>query len=141
MIPPPGGVLSPSWVQVYRELTEWAVLLRLVREKEYGTDTVIVWDGLLRSKVFAGKPRALFGVFRDAIQAAIREHWEKRRRRVYVVGVAKHSKVLQRYRLAMAIDGQMRADYPCYAEVGRELEGRPTSGPSMHGARRRRPGR
>jgi hypothetical protein len=122
MIPKPGKMISPSWVQVYRELTEWAVLLRLVRDKDYGTDTVIVWDGLLRSKVFAGAPRVLFAEYRTAIQTAIREHWEKHRRRVYVVGVAKHSKVLQRYRLAMAIEGQMRVDYPCYAEVGRELE-------------------
>jgi hypothetical protein len=45
---------SPSWVQVYRELVEWAVLFSILRRKDFGTDTIIVCDGLLRSKVFAG---------------------------------------------------------------------------------------
>jgi hypothetical protein len=119
MIKKPPALSSPSWVKVYRELTEWAVLFALVRERDYGSDTMIVWDGLLRSKVFTGM---YFAQLRDGIQAAIREQWEKRKRRIYVVGVAKHSQVLQRYRLAMAIDGHLRNDFACYAEVGRELE-------------------
>jgi hypothetical protein len=44
---------SPSWTNVYRELTEWAVLLELLH-KDYGSDTLIVFDGFLRSKVFKG---------------------------------------------------------------------------------------
>jgi hypothetical protein len=119
MIRRPPGRSSPSWVQVYRELTEWAVLFSLVREKDYGTDTVIVWDGLLRSKVFAG---TLFAKLRDGIHEAIRDQKSRKRRNIYVVGVAKRSKVLQRYRLAMLLEGCMRCDYPCYAEVSRELE-------------------
>src|SRR6516165_4611913 len=46
-----GRPVSPSWVQVYRELVEWAVLFALLK-KDFGTDTLIVCDGLLRSKVF-----------------------------------------------------------------------------------------
>src|SRR2546426_11271693 len=46
---------SPSWVQVYRELVEWAILFSLVRTHTFGSDTLIVCDGLLRSKVFAGE--------------------------------------------------------------------------------------
>ena len=46
---------SNSWVQVYRELVEWAILFSIIRVKDFGTDTLIVFDGLLRSKVFAGK--------------------------------------------------------------------------------------
>jgi hypothetical protein len=118
MIKKPPAAPAPSWVQVYRELTEWAVLFNLVREKDYGTDTVIVWDGLLRSKVFAGM---LFAKFREGIDEGIREQ-KRKRRNIYVVGVAKHSKVLQRYRLAMALEGSMRCEYPCYMEVSRELE-------------------
>lgn len=117
MIKKPPAVPSPSWVQVYRELTEWAVLFSLVHEK-YGNDTVIVWDGLLRSKVFSG---TLFADLRKGIDAGIREQ-KARRRNMYVVGVAKHSKVLQRYRLAMMLEGTMRCEYPCYADVSRELE-------------------
>ncbi len=51
MIARPDREAAPSWVQVYRELTEWAVLFCIVREKDFGTDTVIVCDGFLRSKV------------------------------------------------------------------------------------------
>lgn len=119
MIKKPPAIPSPSWVQVYRELTEWAVLFSLIREKDYGTDTVIVWDGLLRSKVFTG---TLFAKLRQGIDEGIREQRARKRRNIYVVGVAKHSKVLQRYRLAMMIEGLMRCDYPCYADVSRELE-------------------
>lgn len=114
----PPATPSPSWVQVYRELTEWAVLFSLVREKDYGTDTVIVWDGLLRSKVFS---TTLFADLRKGIEQALRAQKAKRRN-IYVVGVAKHSKVLQRYRLAMMLESTMRTDYPCYADVSRELE-------------------
>lgn len=119
MIKKPPATPSPSWVQVYRELTEWAVLFSLVREKDYGTDTIIVWDGLLRSKVFAG---TYFAKLRQGIDDAIREQKAKKRRNIYVAGVAKHSKVLQRYRLAMMLEGSMRCDYPCYVDVSRELE-------------------
>ncbi len=44
------------------------------------------------------------------------------RRRIYLVGVAKHSKVLARYRLAMALEGVLTTDYPAYVEVPREIE-------------------
>jgi hypothetical protein len=56
---------SPSWVQVYRELVEWAILFAIVREKDFATDTLIVFDGFLRSKVFA---RDLFQKYRAGIQ-------------------------------------------------------------------------
>ncbi|MBK9127593.1 MAG: hypothetical protein IPM13_07300 [Phycisphaerales bacterium] len=111
--------VSPSWVQVYRELTEWAVLLDLIAERQFGTDTVIVADGNLRSKVFAHEH---FIGYRKLLADAIDEHRTKHRRRIYVAGVAKHSKVLQRYRLAMAIEGVLRTDYPAYVEVPRDLE-------------------
>lgn len=118
MIQPPGKDPQPSWVQVYRELTEWAVLFSLVREKEFGSDTIIVCDGLLRSKVFHGD---LFHRLHQGIKSAIADHKQKRRN-VYVVGVAKHSKVLQRYRLAMLLEGILRTDYPAYVAVPRALE-------------------
>jgi hypothetical protein len=44
---------SSSWVQVYRELVEWGTLYSILATKDFGTDTLIVFDGLLRSKVFA----------------------------------------------------------------------------------------
>lgn len=115
-----GRPVSPSWVQVYRELVEWAILFALLK-KDFGTDTLIICDGLLRSKVFAADlfPRLLTGM-RERIDA----QWSGHRRRVYLAGVAKHSKVLARYRLAMALEGVLCTDYPGYVEVPRDVEER-----------------
>jgi hypothetical protein len=110
---------SPSWVQVYRELVEWATLYTILKNKDFGTDTLIVFDGLLRSKVFAGD---LFKRYLELARAAIEDHHRKNRRRIYLVGVAKHSKVLARYRLAMALEQILTTNYPAYVEVSRELE-------------------
>jgi hypothetical protein len=115
-----GRPVSPSWVQVYRELVEWAILFSILK-KDFGTDTLIVCDGLLRSKVFAGDcfPQLLKGM-----QERIDAQWARHRRRVYLAGVAKHSKVLSRYRLAMALEGVLCSDYPAYVEVPRDVEER-----------------
>lgn len=113
-----GRPVSPSWVQVYRELVEWAILFSILK-KDFGNDTLIVCDGLLRSKVFSGDlfPRLLAGM-----NQRIEEQRERSRRRIYLAGVAKHSKVLSRYRLAMALEGVLQCDYPAYVEVPREVE-------------------
>jgi hypothetical protein len=115
-----GKPVSPSWVQVYRELVEWAIVFSILK-KDFGTDTLIVCDGLLRSKVFA---KDLFQQLLRAIQARIEEQQQQNRRHVYLAGVAKHSKVLSRYRLAMALEGILQANYPAYVEVPREVEER-----------------
>ena len=121
MIRPRDGALpSPSWVQVYRELVEWAILFSILN-KAFATDTLIVFDGLLRSKVFA---KDLFQQLRQGIHTRIKSQWESNNRRVYLVGVAKRSKVLSRYRLAMSLEGVLQTDYPAYAEVPREVEQR-----------------
>lgn len=114
----PGRPVSPSWVRAYRELVEWSILLSILK-KDFGTDTLIVSDGLLRSKVFAGDyfPRLM-----KIIEKRVELQWERNRRRVYLAGIAKHSKVLTRYRLAMALEGVLQTDYPAYAEVPREVE-------------------
>jgi hypothetical protein len=119
MIPEPPREAKPSWVQVYRELTEWAIVFSLIRERHFGTDTLIMLDGFLRSKVFTGE---LFARFRRGLLEGIEQQLRQNRRRIYLVGIAKHSKVLQRYRLAMALEGVLRQDYPCYVEVPRDLE-------------------
>lgn len=48
-----GEPIKSSWIQVYRELVEWATLFSLVRDHDYASNTLIIFDGLLRSKVFA----------------------------------------------------------------------------------------
>jgi hypothetical protein len=113
-----GKPVSPSWVQVYRELVEWAILFAILT-KDFGTDTLIICDGLLRSKVFAGD---LFARLLAGIKQRIDAQWDRSRRRIYLAGVAKHSKVLSRYRLAMALEGVLQTDYPAYVEVPRDVE-------------------
>jgi len=115
-----GKPVSPSWVQVYRELVEWAILFAILK-KDFGTDTLIVCDGLLRSKVFA---KDLFQRLLQGMKERIDAQWSRSRRHVYLAGVAKHSKVLSRYRLAMVLEGVLQTDYPAYVEVPREVEER-----------------
>lgn len=111
--------ISPRWVQVYRELVEWATLFAIIREKDFATDTLVVFDGFLRSYAFA---KDLFLKYREGIQEGIDRQFEAHRRRIYLVGVAKRSKVLSRYRLAMALEKVMQSSFPCYLEIPRELE-------------------
>ncbi len=115
------GELSSSWMNVYREMTEWAVLFDLVRTKDFGTDTVIVRDGFLRAKMFSGD---LFGRLRKGLEEAIERQFLNSRRRIYVCGIAKSSGILQTYRIAMALEGVLRTTYPCFVDVPRVMEER-----------------
>ncbi len=124
MIPKPNpaddiSAVKTSWVLVYRDLCEWASLYERIRKTEFATDTLIVRDGLLRSKVFA---KELFITYRKNINNSIVSARERKRRRLFLVGVAKHSKVLERYQLAMAIEGIMAEPYPCFLPITRDLE-------------------
>lgn len=113
----PDRPVSPSWVGVYRELMEWAILFAIL-EKDFASDTLLVFDGLLRSKVFA---KDLFARLLEGMKARIQEQ-RKSRRNLYLVGMAKHSKVLDRYRLAMRLEGVLDTPYPAYVEVPRDVE-------------------
>lgn len=113
-----GKPVSPSWVQVYRELVEWAILFTILK-RDFGTDTLIACDGLLRSRVFA---KDLFQQLLQGMKDRIDTQWSRSRRRVYLAGAAKDSKVLSRYHLAMALEGVLQTDYPAYLEVPREVE-------------------
>jgi hypothetical protein len=108
---------SSSWLQVYRQITEWAVLLQLI-ESDYASDTLFVWDGPLRTKVF---PNKTFAALVSRINAAISRQLATRGRKYYVVGLIKHSKVLERFRLAMALDGVLRQSFPCYVPLTGDL--------------------
>jgi hypothetical protein len=111
--------VKASWVLVYRDLCEWAVLYERIRRFEFATDTLIVRDGLLRSKIFS---KGLFIKYREGIEETIQRTREKLKRRLFLVGLAKHSKVLQRYQLAMNIEKIMTEPYPCFVEIPHELE-------------------
>lgn len=105
-------------MQVYRELVEWATLYSILH-KDFATDTLIVFDGLLRSKVFA---KDNFATLLRKMSEAITRQYRENRRHVYIVGVAKHSKVLARYRLAMALERILVTNYPAYVEIPRKIE-------------------
>jgi len=99
-------------------MIEWAILFSLVRDKEYGSDVLIVRDGPLREKMFA---KGLFAKYQEGLKEGIAKQFSQNRRRVYLVGVVKHSKFLQRYRLAMALEGVMRNRYPCFVQVDDDI--------------------
>ncbi len=111
--------VSPTWVLVYRDLCEWAALSERICYRNFATDTLLVRDGLLRSKLFQGE---LFIQFRKRIEKAIERIREENQRKVYLAGIAKHSKVLARYNLAMALEETFKQGSPRYVRVPRELE-------------------
>ncbi len=113
--------VSPGWVLTYRDLCEWAVLYERIVKTRFGTDTLIVRDGFLRAKVFSGDLLVQMGA---RIQEAIDRIYREDRLRVYIVGLAKHSQVLTRYSLAMAIEGTLAAGEPRYVAIPREMEAR-----------------
>jgi len=110
--------VNSSWTRDYRELVEWAELYRQVRCSQWTVDTLIVWDGLLRSKSFSQNGFVRMGeLMMDAI-----EDQRRKGTRIFLVGLAKHSRVLARYRLAMALEGAFPARTARYVRVPRELE-------------------
>lgn len=114
-----GRPVGPGWVEAYRELVEWAILFSIVRKKDFGADTLIIYDGLLRSVVFAGD---LFQKYISGLQEGIRLQEQKNRRKIYLVGVAKYSQVLSRYRLAMALEGILTNSFPAYLAIPGSIE-------------------
>ena len=110
--------VSPTWTEVYRDLAEWAVLFHRVVHYDWGSDVLLVRDGLLRSKIF---DKMLFVEMRNLMKDAI-DHQRKQGIRIFIVGVAKRSQVLARYRLAMALEGSLPAGSARFVYVPRELE-------------------
>jgi len=108
-----------SWVIDYRDLCEWAVLYERICHREFATDTLIVRDGLLRSKQFRGE---LFRQYRIKVEEAIIRIYREDKRKVFLVGLAKHSKVLSRYGLAMALEGTFPSGEAKFARIPRQME-------------------
>ncbi len=109
---------NPGWVKAYRELVEWAILFSLVK-RPFGSDTLIIYDGLLRSTIFAGN---YFQKYLQGIQESIQFQKQQNRQQIYLAGVAKHSKVLSRYRLVMALEGILATSYPAYLAIPPHIE-------------------
>jgi hypothetical protein len=113
------GTVSPGWVSVYRDLCEWAVLYERICHRSFATDTLIVRDGLLRDKIFHGD---LFIVMAERMNEAINRIYREDKRRVFLVGLAKHTKVLEKYRLAMVLEDTIPTGEPRFVAVPRKME-------------------
>ena len=111
---------SVGAMRAYRDIVEWAVLYDLICDPQlqWGSDTILVREGLLRSVSFK---RSVFPL----IDQRIREGVAAQKRRnidVSIVGVAKQNAVLGRLAVALELEGTFHKNFPCYAEVPREIE-------------------
>lgn len=113
----PDGVPS-RWPRDYREIVEWAVLYQRIKSADWASDTLLVRNGLLRSKIFSGD---LFVQMGERMWDAIERH-RRNNLRIYVVGIARDSGVLARYRLAMALENALPVNAARYVHVPREIE-------------------
>lgn len=125
MIPDPGTPpdgRNRRWLQDYRDLGEWAALYDFLTNEQqtFAAETVVVRDGFLRSKLFTGD---LFARMWERIGRALEER-RAAGQRVYVAGIAKRSRVLDRYRVAMLLEGVLMQPGACYVRVPGELERR-----------------
>lgn len=111
--------VSPTWVLTFRDICEWAVLYERLCVGEYATNTLFVRDGLLRSKQFAGE---LFIEMIRKIETCVAATEKERKRKLFLVGIAKHSQVLSRYRLAMTIENLFPTGDAYYVPIPREIE-------------------
>jgi hypothetical protein len=111
---------SASWVFVYRELCEWAALFDLICNRDFAAqETLVVYDGLLRSKVFSSD---LFIQMYGKLCKRIDQVRKDDSRRLWLVGLAKSSQVLEKYRLAMSLSGIFERGKPCYVPVPYEMQ-------------------
>jgi hypothetical protein len=107
------------WVDVYRDLCEWATLYDLVCNHDFASDTLVVRDGLLRATIFSGDMLPRLG---RLMRAAIESQAQRNRRRVWVAGLAKKTKVLDHYRLAMSLAGIFDHGTPCFVAVPADMQ-------------------
>jgi hypothetical protein len=110
---------SNRWVEVYRDLCEWATLYDLVCNHDFAADTLIVRDGLLRATIFTGDTLVRVG---RQMRAAMERQARQNRRRVWLVGLAKKTKVLDHYRLAMSLAGIFDHGTPCFVPVPAHMQ-------------------
>lgn len=111
--------VKPGWVLTYRDICEWATLYERICYRAFPTDTLIVRDGLLRGKMFSGD---LFVRMALRMDKQIKRIRKAEKRQIFLVGMAKHSQVLARYRLAMALEGTFPTGDAKYLRVPRRLE-------------------
>lgn len=111
---------STGAIRCYRDIVEWAVLYDLITNPniQWGGDTILVRDGLLRTKSFT---RDVFPIIDQKLRAGIDEH-ARRNVALSLVGVAKQSAVLSRLAVALELEETFHKPFPCYARVDEDIE-------------------
>lgn len=111
---------STTAMRCYRDIVEWAVLYDFVANPnlQWGNDTILVRDGLLRTKSFS---RDMFPLLDKKIRGGVAAHAQKNVG-LSIVGVAKQSAVLGRLAVALELEATFHKDYPCYVRVDRDIE-------------------
>jgi hypothetical protein len=111
---------STGAIRCYRDIVEWAVLYDLVANPniQWGGDTILVRDGLLRTKSFT---REVFPMIDQRLRKAIADH-ANRNVALSLVGVAKQSAVLSRLAVALELEETMHRPFPCYVRVDDDIE-------------------
>ena len=107
-------------MRCYRDIVEWAVLYDLIVNPrlQWGGDTILVRDGLLRTKSFT---RDTFPILDEKIREGINKHATKNVQ-LSLVGVAKQSAVLGRLAVALELEATFHKHFPCYVQVDKEIE-------------------
>jgi len=108
---------STGAMRCYRDIVEWAVLYNLVK-KTWGSDTIIVRDGLLRTKSFK---LTIFPEIDKKIRTATERHLEEKVN-ISIVGVAKQNAVLSKLALALELEATFHKPFACYVEVPEHVE-------------------
>lgn len=111
---------STGALRCYRDIVEWAVLYDLITNPsiQWGSDTILVRDGLLRTKSFT---RNAFPLIDSRIRQGVVEH-ASRNITLSIVGVAKQSAVLSRLAVALELEETFHRPYPCYVQVDEDIE-------------------
>jgi hypothetical protein len=111
---------STGALRCYRDIVEWSVLYDLITNPmiQWGSDTILVRDGLLRTKSFT---REAFPLIDARIRQGVAEH-ANRNINLSIVGVAKQSAVLSRLAVALELEETFHRSYPCYLQVDDEIE-------------------
>jgi hypothetical protein len=111
---------STGAMRCYRDIIEWAVLYDLATNPtiQWGGDTILVRDGLLRTKSFK---REVFPLIDQKLRDGVAAH-AKRNVTLSIVGVAKQSAVLGRLAVALELEATFHKAFPCYVKVPDDIE-------------------
>ncbi len=111
---------SKGALRCYRDMVEWAVFYDMVANPalQWASDTILIRDGLLRTKSFT---REVFPRIDHNLREAVAAH-TKRNVSLSLVGVAKQSAVLGRLAVALELEGTFYRPFPCYVRVPEDIE-------------------